>query len=647
MNGIALRRVDRHWTILILSVTASAGLAVLLGQDGGFDLLNYHYYSGFSLLQKAFGYDFAPAQIQTFHNPLMHVFSYLALAHLSAKFAAALLGAVQGLNFYLVFRISQILFFDFSKTYRYLLGLSCAGAGYYGIASKTELGSTYGDNMVSILVLTGLLLAMRRLQTGWISSKRATAAFAAAGFLVGAAFGLKLTSAIYLLGLLLALPLSLLKTQHWGRVAMALACGSAIGFLAAYGYWGASLYWSYQNPFFPYLNQTFHSPYFDARNVVDDRFFPRSWQQILFYPFFFAQRNQWVSEIEFRDVRLALCYAAIILLSIVGLIRFTRGKPSAAAAVASGDRCLLFMGIFFVISYMSWLRISSIYRYLSVLELIAPLFLALAIHRFLKKEPAVFLSSLALNLIIIASAVPINFGRAEFANDLLKLQVPRIRELDQSVVLMTGYEPTSYIVPSFPEGTRFVRLSSTFTTPGRNPFLSAEIRKILSRYEKHHTFAYIQNAQEIGPMRLDASAFGIKIDAQACYEVRSLERKQNRGYLCGVAGETMQTEALPVPEVRYSPQFIKAENVTFSGRVAGNYFNGQIEGIGSGLLDVLYELDGEMMPPIRTLSLNFSTRLNLGPLSRSGAYRIIGIRDSIRPEPDIWVPVDIQFRIKN
>jgi hypothetical protein len=645
MNEIESGREDRHWTILIVSMTASAGLAIMLGQDAGFDLLNYHYYSGFALLHKAFGYDFAPAQIQSFHNPLLHLISYLTLAHLSAKSAALLLGAVQGLNFYLVFRISQVLFPEFNKIYRYLLGLTCAGAGYFGIASKTELGATYGDNMVSILVLAGLLLVLRRLQTGWISGKKATAVFAAAGLLVGAAVGLKFTSAVYLLGMLLALPLSLLKTQHWRRIAMVFACGTAIGFLAAYGFWGTNLYLSYQNPFFPYLNKTFHSPYFDSSNFVDERFFPRTWQQTLFYVFFFAQRNQLASEIEFRDIRLALCYTAIVLLSIIGLIRLTRGRRSATAAVPSRDRCLLFLGIFFAISYIGWLRLSSIYRYLSVLELLAPVFLALAINKFIKSKSTVFWWSLVLNLVIAEAALPISFGRTEFANDLLKLEIPRVRELDQSVILMTAYEATSYIVPSFPEKTRFVRISSTFVTPGRNHFLDTEIRERLSRYDRRHTFAYVQNAQEIGLARLDASAYEINIDAHSCFEIRSLERKQNRGYLCGVAGETAHTEEMPAPELRYSPKFLKMEHVKFSGSVDHDYINARIEGIRSGSVDILYELDGEMMPPIRTLRLNFSTILNLGPLSRSGDYRIIGIRDSAGSEPDMWIPFDAKFRI--
>jgi hypothetical protein len=107
MNGPEARPDGRYWTILIFSIAASAGLAILLGQDGGFDLLNYHFYSGFAFLHKPFGYDFAPAQIQSFHNPLLHMLSYLALGNLTARAAAALLGAFQGLA-YFVFRICRV-----------------------------------------------------------------------------------------------------------------------------------------------------------------------------------------------------------------------------------------------------------------------------------------------------------------------------------------------------------------------------------------------------------------------------------------------------------------------------------------------------------------------------------------------------------
>jgi len=633
-----------YWTILILSMTVSAGLAIALGQDGGFDLLNYHYYSGFALLHKPFGYDFAPAQIQSFYNPLMHVFSYLTLAHLSAKSAAALLGAVQGINFYLVFRISQILFAGWGKRYRYILGLVCAGAGFYGIASKTEMGATYGDNVISIPVLAGLLLVLALLRMGEISGKKATAILASAGFLVGAAFGLKFTCAIYLLGLVLAYPLTIVRSRGWGQAATVLACGATIGFLATYGLWGTKLYSSFQNPVFPHMNEAFQSPYYESTNFFDDRFLPRNWQQTIFYPFFFMRNTRLVSEVNFRDVRLALCYVAIATLAATLLLNF-RSRRETAAGDNATDSCLIFLALFFAVSYAGWLRLSSIYRYLAVLELLAPAFLALTINRFLKKESAVLITTGALTVFMVAYASPISFGRMEFTNELLKVQVPQIGELDHSVVLLSGYEPIAFIVPSFPHHTRFVRVSSTFSTPGKNRFLDTEIQRILSGYDLRHRFAYVPNVQEIGQMRLDASAYGTKIDANSCYEIRSQDRGQNRGYLCGVAGEPMLTGEKPAPEIRYVPKFVQVEGVELSGSAESNFLNGRVQGIRTGVVDILYELDGELMPVIRRWALEDTRLIHLGPLSRDGNYRVIGIRDSNAPDPDTWIPVNIDFRI--
>jgi hypothetical protein len=642
-------RLDRvQWTILILSMAGSAGLAILLGQDSGFDLLNYHFYSAFAFLHKPFGYDFAPAQIQSFHNPLVHVLSYLALGNLTAKAAAALLGAIQGLNFYFVFRICQVLFAEFRKSYRCIMSLSCAAAGFYGIASTTELGATYGDNLISILVLAGLLLVLRRLRTGDISGRRASAAFAVAGLLIGAAFGLKFTAAVYLLGILVSVPLATRKAPNRARLALSLICGLVIGFLATYGYWGTKLYASYRNPFFPYLNKYFRSPFYDWSNFLDARFFPRDWIQSLFYPFFFAQKNQLVSEIGFRDVRLAMCYVAIVLLLGIGMVRFIGSKRNrdSAGPARHDSACLFFLAIFFAVSFVSWLYLSSIYRYLSVLELTAPALLALTVGRLIRKQSPVFWLSLGLNIIIVATAIPIDFGRQKFDDDLLRAEPPRLGDFEKSTILMTGYEPTAFIVPSFPASTRFVRISSTFVTPGRNSFQDGEIRKMLASQDDRHLFAYVKSGDEMGLSRLDAAFYGKAIDADSCYEIRPQGR--NRGYLCGMMGARPETNEKPVPTVGYVPRFKNMPGVQLNTiRVYEDYRIAcfRVSGKKAEMMDILYTVNGELMPVVRRWSVSPPSDLNFGPLSRNGAYRVIGIRDSNEGDPDLWVAVDARVDI--
>ena len=636
-----------HWAVLVVSIAGSAALAVALGQDSGFDLFNYHYYSGFAFLHKPFGYDFAPAQIQSFHNPLMHMASYVALANLPARAAAALFGAVQGLNVYLLFLISLILFSNLKNPFRFILSLANAVAGFYGIASITELGSTYGDNLVSIPVLMGLLLILRRLKTGSLSGKKALVDLAAAGFLVGASLGLKLTAAAYGLAVLLSVPIIFWRDRSRAHITAALWCGFIIGFAAAYGFWGAKLYATYGNPFFPYLNGIFHSPYFEPSNFLDERFFPATRLQTLFYPFFFIQTNRLVSEAEFRDIRLALCYTAVILLAAAALARFAGRARKRDAFVPAGreDFCLVFLLTFFAISYMGWLHLSSIYRYLSVLELLAPAFLALTVSRFFKRESLVFWSSIVLNAAIIAAASPINFGRQEFRNDLLKIEVPQVRELDKSIILMAAspHQPIAYIIPSFPASTRFARISSSFSIPGKNTYIDRKILNILASYDNSHTLAFVPDGEEIGLTRMDASAYGKRVDARSCYEVHS--GSDNRGYLCGMEGIPIDSRQKPVPEVGYFPQYAEAGSIRVGVRSEGKYVKFRIAGLSAKSLDVLYTFHGEMMPPVRNWLADSPGTLSLGPLSRAGEYRILGIRDSGSSDPDLWIRVDVDVRL--
>jgi hypothetical protein len=109
------------------------------------------------------------------------------------------------------------------------------------------------------------------------------------------------------------------------------------------------------------MNHIFRSPYYDLTNFVDDRFFSRNWQQRYFYPFFFARKNALVSEIPFRDIRLAFCYIAIVALAASSLLHSVRGL------IQSGKKrmrrrpspILWFLALFF----SSWLGSS---RWMSV-----------------------------------------------------------------------------------------------------------------------------------------------------------------------------------------------------------------------------------------------------------------------------------------
>jgi hypothetical protein len=353
---------------------------------------------------------------------------------------------------------------------------------------------------------------------------------------------------------------------------------------------------------------------------------------------------------------MALCYTALVILAVkqgMSAMRRRRLAPRSEGhrnetppSLASNDRCLVFLSLFYVISYSSWIWMSSIYRYLAVLELLAPAFVILAARRFVKRESILMAFAAAIIVFTALFSVPIHFGRAGFADDLVKMRVPPIRDLDRSVVLMSGYEPTSYIIPSFPVETRFVRVSSTLAAPGRIPAIDDRIKGILAKYDATHRFAFIRSIQEIGLARQDISPFGLIPDAASCYEIHSRDRKANQGFICGMIGESVQALEKPVPELSYRPSFVPAAGVRLEGRLIGKHFDGRVEGIRAASVDILFKINAELMPVVRRWPLSGSGDMHLGPLSRSGNYQIIGIRDSDSSDPDNWIPVSTFFHFE-
>jgi hypothetical protein len=642
----------KHWPVLVLSMAATSCIAVALGQDCSWDVLNYHFYSGFAFLHKPLNFDFAPAQVQSFFNPLMHVFSYLALAHLPSRLVTLLLGAIQGLNFYLVFQISQIVFRNWSNPFRFWLSLFNAVAGCYGAIFVLELGTTFGDTLISILILSGLLLIFRYLRLDIPIGAARDFPLGVAGAILGLAFGLKLTVAIYVAAIVVALLAILLLSRCRMRPLLIFFACLFAGFIAGYGFWGYNLYHEYRNPVFPYMNSLFQSPYYDLKNLADERFFARTWQQRYFYPFFFAGKNGLVSEIPFRDIRLALCYVAVISLAVARLFYLFRSSGKTGHMTVCSPRCqnLVFLAVFFVVGYVVWQYQFSVYRYLIVLELLAPTFLALVLAHFVKRRSWVFVSSLLLSIIIGASTAPADFGRQKFDEQFLKVEVPIMGNLEDSVVLMGGQEAISYVIPHFPASTRFVRISSNFIKPGQNANIDRKMREILARYDADHTFVYFSGESEKERTLREVWFYGVTVDSRSCRAL--LSRAAEGGSICRVGGGSAPDVEVPEKLSLDEPEFenLAAVRLDVNPKVAVDRDTVRLRvfGLQWKAMDVLFTINGERQPPQRKWYLDKDGLVGL-PINAGiprGLYHFIGIRNFAAPDTDRWLKVDARVLVR-
>lgn len=59
------------WPAIFAACVLAAGAkSIALGKDANWDLKNYHWYNAWALLNARLGWDLAPAQVQTYYNPV-------------------------------------------------------------------------------------------------------------------------------------------------------------------------------------------------------------------------------------------------------------------------------------------------------------------------------------------------------------------------------------------------------------------------------------------------------------------------------------------------------------------------------------------------------------------------------------------------
>lgn len=250
-------------------------LSVILGQDVSWDLRNYHFYNPYMLLTGRFKYDVLPAQIQTFFNPLMDVPFFVAIYYLKLPpvVVGFFLGGFHGLNQWLVHLITYHSFDKVCERYKITLSIAAAITSIFGAAYISELGTSIGDSTSSVFVLAGLFLIIACLGRNQ-PVKLKTIIFA--GLLLGLATGLKLTTALYSISLIVAISFLTNTIKEKLRNLLTLILSMAVGFSLTMGYWIILMWTNFANPLFPFFNKIFQSPYIETDfNLQDTRFLPK------------------------------------------------------------------------------------------------------------------------------------------------------------------------------------------------------------------------------------------------------------------------------------------------------------------------------------------------------------------------------------
>jgi hypothetical protein len=461
--------------LLLASMLAAGAIAALVPQDANWDLKNYHFYNAWAFVHGRLAVDLAPAQLQTYLNPLLDLPVYaMAAADWPPRAIAFSLGLFAGAGAFFLIGLLQILFGDMPAIERRNYVVFAALLGLLAADPVALFATTMNEWQGAALTMLALWLLARRIALPAIGA----ATLLAAGLASGAAAGLKLTSAPLALGLCAAL----LARRPLGRrgVPDAFVFGLAVlvGMAITGGFWFQTLYARFDNPVFPFFNEWFRSPWWDARPVLESRFGPRSAIEWLYFPLrLFGNAAGVVATGGFRDWRLPVLYVAALVALACWL---ARGRAAAASWLPGPAAAWRFVAIFWVVSYVVWLAVYALYRYIVPLELTSGALLLLCLRLIFPlraRNPVI----VVVTVIVVAFTRYPHFERVDFGARFVDVRVPPVAP--HAAILLVADAPMSHVLPFFPPDARFVGIKNNLIDPAMGNRLATEIAHTLREHD--------------------------------------------------------------------------------------------------------------------------------------------------------------------
>jgi hypothetical protein len=510
------------WAALFFCATACVA-SLYLGQDSNIDLKNYHIYNAWALWTGRWSQDFFAAGPWTFFSPLLDIPYYLvarALLPSHGAYLVALAGLPYGALLYVVYLISRRIAdsLDIESRDRGAFIIACVLLAGTGAATWSVVGRTNNDITIAAIVLAAFYQVLAGLaDPGKEPSPRRVAA---AGLLLGLAVGLKLTAATYLPSMAVVIFSVGRGWRNKIRGLVIYGCCAFAVFAVVYGPWGWKLYELTGNPFFPFFNGVFRSDWMTSVNFRDKRLLPKSWLQWLFYPFYWTTLQSSVTQMPFRDIRLAMAYVFL-----AGYAAFALAREDISAKLFRGKyRSTEILLLFLVLSYVLWMYEFSVLRYLVAEECLAGIFIVVAIMAAARRLgrraawlPAVSVMSIA--AVIIGYGVSPQWGRVPAGTDIFAVQAP---PFEPGALLIFAGNPLSFLAPGLAatgRDLRFMSIPRGFTSVGPlapDGFRHELGRRMKAKIAENARSLYVLFDKSQAPRESDLAAFGIEMDVASC-----------------------------------------------------------------------------------------------------------------------------------
>jgi len=473
----------QEWLFLGLVVLFWSGFVIALGKDTSWDFRNYHWYVPYAFLNGRMGLDVAVAHQATYYNPLLDVPFYWLATHTHSWFAIGALGAVQGTNVVPLYLIAR-------EAVRVEETKLAAGAlallGVTGALTVSLYGTTYYDNVMSVFLLTALaLVVVKRDELRQGRLVRAGMITAIGGFLGGCAVGLKLPEAPFALGFAAALVALGGDLKHQATRLVAGGLGGVAGFALCAGWWMLRMQHLTGNPLFPYFNEYFRSGLALAAPYRDMRFVPTHFWRAVLFPLLFSIDWHVADDLGFQDIRVGAAY--ILSLAVAGLALFGRRAKDPLMDGRATIPVIAFAGV----SYIVWLKIFAIYRYILCLEMLSPLLIATAIGLMplSRRSRLVGIACVFFAILLVTRSEFIE--RAPLGDPYVQVALPPIADPQKAMALMTGDGPLGFLAPAIPHRIPLLRIDGWMVQPNDGTRMTRGMRARVADHLKRGGSLYL------------------------------------------------------------------------------------------------------------------------------------------------------------
>jgi hypothetical protein len=475
-----------RWYVFAACTALAVALNYVFGKDMASDLLQYHFYSGFSALNDRFEPDYFAAGLQSYFNPYAYVpFYVLVKSGLPALAVGSVMAVIHSVVLWLTYELACRVCPSEDRQERFFFGLCATVLAFMNPILLQQIGASFADITTTGLVLGGWLLLIQA-----VRYPRTTPVVFGA-ILLGIATALKPTNSIHAFGgffLVAFVPLPFL-----GRLRSLFYFGASLGasFVVTAAPWSYRLARTFGNPMFPLLNNVFKSPYITTATSKAYRFIPNSLTDALLRPFAMSGTVGMIhEEMSSPDIRYALLLL-VFLISIIAWIWRSRTHasiPPATPAFVSATRPLIALGCAFTAEWFVWLYGSGNSRYFIPMACVAAVLAVALLFRLLANHTlgrnGILLALFVAQGTQLAIGTDYRWNPAPWDGRWFDVEIPEKLAIESNLYLSIGMQSNSYIAPFLPKGSGVVNFAGGYPL-GPVGATASHLRAMIARSTPH------------------------------------------------------------------------------------------------------------------------------------------------------------------